>query len=142
MTDLPSNLELAKGMMELTRVLFRAGSGRADPPRTEGERQLLSCFSSEKAIWKFRLLINLKPLNKHIRYWRFRMESVYSLRNLLVPGSFFLLTQNKRCIPTRYHPPSSSTVVAVCGQIPGGRAPLLVWAAFLVWSPHPRYLRK
>lgn len=51
MTDLPSNLELAKVMMALTQVLCRAGSGRADfpPPLTVGERQLLLRFFFRKS---------------------------------------------------------------------------------------------
>ena len=58
------------------------------PQQEEG----LGCYSHvflvKKPSGKFRLILNLKILNKSIRYKRFRMDSIYSVRKLLPAGCF------------------------------------------------------
>ncbi|XP_040196642.1 uncharacterized protein LOC120929333 [Rana temporaria] len=58
------------------------------PQQEEG----LGCYSHvflvRKPSGKFRLILNLKILNKSIRYKKFRMDSIYSVRKLLPSGCF------------------------------------------------------
>lgn len=42
----------------------------------------------EKPSDKFKIIINLKPLNRRVKYRWFRMESVYSLQSFLPPDCF------------------------------------------------------
>ncbi|XP_018409532.1 PREDICTED: breast cancer type 2 susceptibility protein [Nanorana parkeri] len=45
-------------------------------------------FLRKKPSGGFRVILNLKPLNKVVRYKRFRMESIYTIRELLLPAMF------------------------------------------------------
>lgn len=47
-------------------------------------------FLVKKASGGFRMVINLSVLNKYIVYRRFRMENIYSVRNLLLPMVFMV----------------------------------------------------
>lgn len=45
-------------------------------------------FVVRKPSGKFRLILNLRPLNKFIRYKHFRMESIFMVTNLLFPDCY------------------------------------------------------
>lgn len=48
----------------------------------------LHIFTRKKPSGKHRLILNLKPLNKKMKCKKFWMESIYSVRNLLLPWVF------------------------------------------------------
>ena len=46
-----------------------------------------SIFTREKRDGSYRLILNLKQLNKHIEYELFKMESLQSVLNTIRPNS-------------------------------------------------------
>lgn len=58
-------------------------------PRSERGKGFYShVFVVRKPAGKFRLILNLRTLNKSIRYKHFRMETVFTIKNLLYPNCF------------------------------------------------------
>ena len=53
--------------------------------REEGDF-MSSIFTREKRDGSYRMILNLKQLNKHIEYEHFKMESVQSVLNIIRPN--------------------------------------------------------
>ncbi|XP_068136523.1 tyrosine-protein kinase RYK isoform X1 [Hyperolius riggenbachi] len=58
------------------------------PVTQRGEGFYSKIFLVQKPSGKYRIILNLKPINPYIKYEKFRMESIYSLKNLLIPHGF------------------------------------------------------
>lgn len=55
------------------------------PKDQEGKGFYSHIFMVKKPSGKFRLILNLKVLNRSIKYKKFRMDTIFSVRNLLTP---------------------------------------------------------
>ena len=58
------------------------------PQEEEGQGVYSHVFVVKKPSGKYRLILNLRPLNKWVRYKRFRMESIFSVTSLIFPKCY------------------------------------------------------
>ena len=90
LTHLPSDPLKASGLSQNIFNLAQQGVIVPVPLGQEGQGVYSHIFVVPKPSGKFRLIINLRPLNVHLQYKKFRMENVYSLRGLLLEGVFMV----------------------------------------------------
>lgn len=76
-TSLQRDQEKALATMFLLRELMQQGDIIQVPKEKEGEGFYSHIFLIKKPSGKFPLIINLKILNKSIRYQRFRMDTIF-----------------------------------------------------------------
>lgn len=86
--DLPRVPELRSSMITAVEDLIVQGTAVEVPREEQGRGNYSRVNLRRKTSGKYRLIINLKPLNKHARYKLFIMESIYSLQNVLSQGCF------------------------------------------------------
>lgn len=90
-TMLPKDSNQAKVFLESLQKLLDQKVICHVPQEEEQKGFYSHIFAKRKPSGKLRLILNLKPLNRGIRYKRFRMESIYSIRNIL-PQETFMAT--------------------------------------------------
>ena len=87
-TALPRDQEKASAMMNLLQDLIQQEVIIQVPKQQEGRGFYSHIFLVKKPSGKYRLILNLKILNRSIRYKHFRMDTIYSITKLLSPGCF------------------------------------------------------
>ena len=58
------------------------------PLEEQGQGVYSHVFIVRKPSGKFRMILNLRPLNKFVKYKRFRMESIFTVARCLFPGCY------------------------------------------------------
>ncbi|XP_077340446.1 uncharacterized protein LOC143984042 [Lithobates pipiens] len=85
----------AEALLEALRELENQDVIRKVPRAEEGRGFYSHVFIVKKPSGKFRLILNLKPLNASVTYKRFRMESIFSVKALL-PHNCFMVSLDLR----------------------------------------------
>lgn len=88
-------------------------------------------FLVKKPSGSFHLVLNLKPLNRLVTYRRFRMDSIFTVRNRLIQGCF-MESIDLRCVPS-YSYSSPVSKVSEVGAENGGRASTSAIQSPYVW---------
>ena len=94
-THLPRDKEKSEALLGALRELEDQSVILRVPRAEEGRGFYSHIFVVKKPSGKYRLILNLKPLNRSISYRKFRMESIYTVRALL-PLNCFMVSLDLR----------------------------------------------
>ncbi|XP_068104139.1 uncharacterized protein [Hyperolius riggenbachi] len=89
-TLMPKDREARMALQELLRDMMDRNVIKEVPPQERNRGFYSRIFLIKKPTGKFRMILNLKPLNPFIVYEKFRMETVYTMRNLLNADVFMV----------------------------------------------------